>query len=82
MCALLDRWATNQAPAASNKYGTLAWVRMRATYQIQPPTPPSGTCHAEQAEVPDAIKQARMNLYLVQCDRSFGVHNGRTLVPC
>jgi hypothetical protein len=26
--------------------------------------------------VPDAIKQARVNLYLVENDGSFGVHNG------
>ena len=36
-----------------------------------------GPTSAEQAAVPDAIKQARFNLYLVQHDASFGVHRRR-----
>jgi len=36
-----------------------------------------GPTTSEQAQIPDAIKQARMNLYLVQYDGSFGVHNGK-----
>lgn len=77
---LLDAWATNKAPAALRaKFGALAWEYTRpgslspgGTNQV------TGPSADEQEElVPDAIKQARFNLYLVQADGSYGVHNGK-----
>jgi nitrate/TMAO reductase-like tetraheme cytochrome c subunit len=76
--ALLDQWATNKAPAdLQAKYGTLAWEYTNpGDLSASTNTPAlTGPTSAEQTRVPDAIKQARMNLYLVQYDGSFGVHN-------
>jgi hypothetical protein len=36
----------------------------------------AGPSSSEQALVPDKIKKARFNLYLVVNDGSYGVHNG------
>ena len=36
-----------------------------------------GPASAGQAKIPDGIKQARYNLYLVAHDGSYGVHNGK-----
>jgi hypothetical protein len=78
--ALLDQWATNKAPAdLQAKYGTLAWEYTVPGALSNPDGESSlrGPTSAEQANVPDAIKQARLNLYLVEHDGSFGVHNGQ-----
>jgi hypothetical protein len=78
--AMLDRWATNKAPAAlKGKYGRLAWEYNNPGDLSNPKADATlrGPTTAEQADVPEAIKQARMNLYLVQYDGSFGVHNGK-----
>ncbi|MHC1767669.1 MAG: multiheme c-type cytochrome [Verrucomicrobiia bacterium] len=75
---LLDDWALTKAPEAlSQKYGVLAW-EFQNIGQLSTPTPevPRGPSADEQAAVPDAIKQARHNLYLVEHDGSYGVHNG------
>jgi hypothetical protein len=76
---LLDAWATNKAPAdLRTKYGTLAW-EYNVPGILSNPVDTSGLqgpSATEQAQVPDAIKQARFNLYLVNGDGSFGVHNG------
>ncbi|MFO1500491.1 MAG: multiheme c-type cytochrome [Verrucomicrobiota bacterium] len=77
--ALLDSWATNKAPAELlSKYGRLAWEYSAPGELSNPGSDPKivGPTAAEQAKIPDAIKQARLNLYLVQHDGSFGVHNG------
>jgi formate-dependent nitrite reductase cytochrome c552 subunit len=72
---LLDLWATTKAPEAlRTKYGARAWE-----YTV-PGSLSGGTAGptaAEQAQIPDAIKKARFNLYLVYQDGSFGVHNPR-----
>jgi hypothetical protein len=77
--ALLDQWATNKAPTALQaKYGPLAW-EYTAPGELSNPAGSTnlvGPTTPEQTQVPDAIKQARLNLYLVQHDGSFGVHNG------
>jgi hypothetical protein len=77
--ALLDRWAATKAPAdLQAKYGRLAW-EYSTPGQLSNPSSDSairGPTAAEQAQIPDAIKQARMNLYLVEHDGSYGVHNG------
>lgn len=76
--ALLDKWALTKAPEdLRNKYGTLAWEYNNLGGLSTPPTPGAkGPSAAEQANVPDSIKQARYNLYLVANDGSHGVHNG------
>ncbi len=68
----LDRWAQNKAPAAlRTKYGARAWEYTKAG-ELSGGTGPD---LAEQALIPDLIKKARFNLYLVQNDGSFGIHN-------
>lgn len=75
---LLDQWAVNKAPEAlRTKYGKLAW-EFNVIGQLSAATAqnPSGPTATEQKAVPDAIKQARYNLYLVEHDGSYGIHNG------
>jgi hypothetical protein len=77
--ALLDQWATTKAPADLRaKYGPLTWEYNFPGDISNPHGDPTlrGPTPAEQARIPDAIKQARLNVYLVQYDGSFGVHNG------
>lgn len=78
--ALLDTWAETQAPEPlRNKYGKVAW-EYNSVGQVSNPTGSSGISgptSAEQTSIPDAIKQARFNLYLVEHDGSYGVHNGK-----
>jgi hypothetical protein len=78
--AMLDTWATTRAPADLRaRYGALAWEynfpgdlsNSQADPTLRGPTP------AEQNQIPDAIKQARLNIYLVQYDGSYGVHNAQ-----
>ena len=78
LTALLNNWATNKAPAElQTKYEKLAWEYTTPGDLSNPTNNPdlAGPTTAEQARVPDAIKQARLNLYLVQYDGSFGAHN-------
>ncbi|MCU0771317.1 MAG: ammonia-forming cytochrome c nitrite reductase subunit c552 [Verrucomicrobia bacterium] len=71
--SLLDEWATQHAPAALTNYGALAW-EYRPAGDLNPGA--NGPTLAEQqASVPDAIKKARFNLYLVLYDGSGGSHN-------
>jgi hypothetical protein len=70
----LDSWALTKAPSAlSAKYGALAWEYTNIGTLS---TGAAGPTTAEQALIPDNIKKARFNLYLVLNDGSFGVHNG------
>jgi hypothetical protein len=70
----LDRWATTKAPAAlQTKYGALAW---EYTTPGELSSGTAGPTTAEQAQIPNNIKKARYNLYLVLHDGSYGVHNG------
>jgi hypothetical protein len=75
---LLDQWALTKAPSAlTQKYANLAWEytnigELSTTNTLSQ----SGPTTAEQKTIPDAIKQARYNLYLVEHDHSYGVHNG------
>lgn len=77
--SLLDAWATNKAPEnLRTRYGPLAWEYTRpGSLSLSGTNTATGPSAAEQELVPDAIKQARFNLYLVQADRSYGVHNGK-----
>jgi hypothetical protein len=70
----LDYWTTStNAPASlSAKYGTLAWEY----------TTPGGLSSGgpgpnaeEQKQIPENIRKARFNLYVVQNDGTFGIHN-------
>ena len=69
----LDLWATTVAPAGLEKYGTFAW-EYTTPGDLSPGG--SGPSTADQALVPDDIKKARFDLYLVLYDGSYGVHNG------
>ena len=70
----LDLWGTTKAPLAlRTNYGALSWE------YSTPGGLSSGTkapTTAEQAQIPDRIKKARYNVYMVYHDGSFGVHNG------
>jgi hypothetical protein len=68
----LDYWATNAAPASLAKYGTLAWEY----------TTPGGLSSGgpgpnakEQLLIPENIRKARFNLYVVRNDGTLGIHN-------
>ncbi len=69
----LNRWATNYSPPVlRTNYGVLAW---EYTAPGELSSGPNGPSTAEQNLIPNAIKQARFNLYIVNNDGSFGVHN-------
>lgn len=69
----LDLWATYAAPAELQSYGTRAW---EYTVPGDLSSGGAGPTKAEQDQyLPDEIKKARFNLYLVLYDGSYGVHN-------
>jgi hypothetical protein len=75
--ALLNQWATNKGPTLFTtnypKYLQNSWeFTTRGTLSTITNNGPST---ADQARIPDAIKQARYNLYEVAYDSSEGVHN-------
>ncbi len=76
--ALLDQWATSRAPdAIRTKYGALAW-EYTSPGELSNPSGSAtvvGPSSAEQATIPDEVKQARWNLYMVAHDLSNGIHN-------
>jgi len=71
----LDVWALTKSPEVlRTNYGALAW-------EYSPPgdlsaNTPGRTNVTQQALIPDNIKKARFNLYIVNYDGSFGIHNG------
>ncbi len=71
---LLDLWATNNSPdVLRTNYGTFAWE-----YTTPGDLSPGGvgpTNATQQAMIPNDIKKARFDLYLVLYDGSYGVHN-------
>jgi hypothetical protein len=70
----LDIWAATKAPPELYAiYGTRAW-EYTTPGDLSPGGP--GPSAAEQALIPDNIKKARFDLYLVLYDGSFGTHNG------
>lgn len=76
--ALLDQWAATKAPASlRTKYGALGWEFSTPGALSDPAGTLKGPTTNEQTNVPPNIKQARFNLYMVQHDASFGVHNGK-----
>lgn len=69
----LNLWATTKAPAAlQTKYGVRAW-EYTTPGELSHGGP--GPATAEQALIPDNIKRARFNLYIVKYDGSLGAHN-------
>ena len=73
---LLNQWAVNNSPPIlRTNHGALAW-EYTSPGALSNPGTNSGPSSARQAFVPDTIKQARFNLYLVFQDASLGVHNG------
>jgi hypothetical protein len=75
---LLDQWGLTKAPPdLKQKYGLLSWEYTNIG-QLSKPTPqvPNGPNSTEQKSIPEGIKQARFNLYLIEHDHSYGVHNG------
>ena len=72
--ASLNQWAVTKAPAilGTARYGTRAW-EYTVPGTLSPGGP--GPTAALQALIPDNIKKARFNLYLVLYDGSLGVHN-------
>ena len=70
----LDLWATTKAPSVSTnlvQYGNLAWEYANPGDLSSGPNPNVNN----QDDIPENIKKARFNLYLVHYDGSLGVHN-------
>jgi hypothetical protein len=77
---LLTSWATNKALTITNTfatYGKYAWEFTTAGQISNPTNNPAivGPPSALQSRIPDLIKKARFNLYLINNDASKGVHN-------
>lgn len=73
---LLDQWGnTKSNPALRAKYGPLAWEYTAAGPLSSPDGSLSGPSGTEQGLILQSIKDARFNLYLVELDGSYGVHN-------
>ena len=70
----MNQWAVTKAPAilGTAQYGTRAW-EYTVPGTLSPGGP--GPNAAQQELIPDNIKKARFNLYLVLYDGSLGVHN-------
>jgi len=69
----LDLWATTKAPSAlRTKYGARAWEYTNPGDLSSGGTGPTSS---EQSQIPNNIKRARFNLYIVKNDGSYGVHN-------
>lgn len=78
--ALLEQWSLTKAPTnLTAKYKNLVWEYNTAGGLSSPDGTLRGPTAAEQNAatngVPNAIKEARFNLYLVYHDASWGIHN-------
>ena len=77
--ALLNQWATSKGPALFganySKYLANGWEF--TTPGALASLTNAGPSTADQLKIPNAIKQARFNLYMVLHDASMGVHNPR-----
>jgi hypothetical protein len=73
----LNQWATNAGPALFGanyaKYLQNAWEY--TTPGALATITNAGPSAADQLKIPEAIKQARFDLYMAQYDGSFGIHN-------
>jgi hypothetical protein len=71
---MLDTWAATKSPGTLySTYGSRAWEYTRAG-DLSPGG--AGPNAAGQLLIPDNIKKARFNLYMVLYDGSYGTHNG------
>lgn len=71
---LLDDWGANYSPEIlRTNYGALSWEYTNGGDLSDGDGPPNGP--EGQDQIPDAIKKARFNVYLVLYDGSLGVHN-------
>jgi hypothetical protein len=85
----LNQWAATQAPAALRTNGTVIWEYTTpgglvwqtnsagyvTSWTLADQVNFSGPDAAGQALIPDNIKKARFDLYLVVNDGSLGAHN-------
>lgn len=75
---LLDLWAsTKNTNSWASKYEDRGW-EYTSPGELSNPSGSSsitGPTSGEQAQIPQAIKDARFNLYLVSRDKSRGIHN-------
>lgn len=82
--AALDFWALTRAPAVLRPYGRLAWEYAVPGYLSNPsgsaalrgPRSSSDPAQDEQRWIPERIRKARFNLYMVVQDGSGGTHHG------
>jgi PKD repeat protein len=81
--ALLRAWATSQGPAlfpsTYQNYGQNAW-EYTTPGELGDGSTNQGPSAVDQPSLPDVIKQARFDLYMVNNDGSKGVHNP-TFIP-
>jgi hypothetical protein len=72
--SMLDNWATNKAPdVLRTNYGVLSWEYTNpGDLSVGTNGPPQNL----QSLIPTNIMWARFDLYLVDYDGSYGVHNG------
>jgi hypothetical protein len=75
--ANLDYWAQVKAPPQLwTNYGVRSWeYTVPGTLSNPSGVGPPGPSTADQALIPNKIKKARFNLYVVLQDGSYGVHN-------
>jgi hypothetical protein len=76
--ALLDQWATTKNTNAwAGTYKALGWEYTSPGELSNPNAVASivGPSSTEQNGIPQAIKDARFNAYLVSRDKSYGIHN-------
>jgi hypothetical protein len=72
----LNQWGTTKSPMPIRSYSALAWEYENAGQLSSPDGTGHGPARDEQQYIPDNIRKARFNLYLVANDGSYGVHNG------
>lgn len=76
---LLNQWAVSKGPGLGLTNGANNWdYTTTGALAPTPNTPNAGPPSSHQAtRIPDAIKQARFNIYMLLHDGSLGVHNPR-----
>jgi hypothetical protein len=89
LISAMNRWAARQTNSLLATNGVVAWEYSSpggltwqtnafgavTSWSLGNPVGFAGPATAGQALIPDQIKRARYNLYLVLNDGSFGVHN-------
>ena len=69
----LDTWALTKAPLSlRTNYGVLSWEYSTPGELSSGSAGPNST---EQAQIPDIIKKARYNLYIINNEGSHAIHN-------